>query len=289
MTYGGQSMVEALLRVLVCGPVAAGWAGTSADWRDLGYLREPDASTARRQHADLCRVLSAAGAEVLHLPAGEGLSMDAVYVHDPSLMTDRGAVILRMGKTARRREARRHASFYGELGIPVLGEIVEPGTVESGDLVWLDEGTVLAGRGYRTNRQGVGQLREILRPLGVEVVEAPLPHGRGPADCLHLMSILSLVDTDRALCDLSRLAVPTIEELEGRRFRLLDIEVEERETQACNVLALGGGRILALEENGRTNAGLAKAGFEVMTIAGGELAQNGGGGPTCLTRPILRR
>ncbi len=283
-------MVGPLRRVLVCGPTTAGWATgeRAADWKGLGYAHEPDAESAVRQHESLCRALSEAGAEVLHLGEGVGLSMDMVYVHDASLMTDRGAVLLRMGKAARQGEPSQHESFYEELGIPILGGIVEPGTVESGDLVWLDDRTLLAGRGYRTNREGIAQLRQILRALEVEVLEAPLPHGRGPDECLHLMSILSLVREDWALCDLSRLAVPTVEELQRRHFRLLEIDVAERESQACNVLALGDGRLLALEENRVTNASLEHEGFAVLRIVGHELAQNGGGGPTCLTRPILR-
>jgi N-dimethylarginine dimethylaminohydrolase len=283
-------MVAPLRRVLVGTPGELGWGGEprGADWRELGYLYPPDARAAREQHAALVARLEEAGAEVLLLPAGTGLSLDAVYPHDASLLLDDGALLLRMGKAARAGEPERHGAFYRSLGIPVVGEITPPATAEGGDLVWLDPRTLLVGRGYRTNAAGVEQLRALLAPRGVTVLEAPLPHGPGPASCIHLMSFLSLLDEETVLVDLPWLAVPVVEELQRRGLRLLEIDPEERATQAANVLALGR-RLLALEENPRTNRRLQEAGFQVLTFPGGEIAQNGGGGPTCLTRPVLRR
>jgi N-dimethylarginine dimethylaminohydrolase len=154
--------------------------------------------------------------------------------------------------------------------------------------MWLDAKTLLAGRGYRTNAAGIEQLRDLLAPHGVEVLSAPLPHSSGPGCCLHLMSLISLLDERTALVDLPWLAVETVEMLRERGFRLIEIESSERETLACNVLALGEQRLLALEENAGTNARLLAAGFEVRTFPGSEIGVNGGGGPTCLTRPIWR-
>lgn len=219
---------------------------------------------------------------------GTVFSMDAVYVHDASLMTDRGAICLRMGKPARNGEPAAHAATYRSLGIPVQGEVTAPGIAEAGDMVWLDERTLLVGRGYRTNSAGIEQLREMLGPKGVEVISAPLPHGGGPAVCLHLMSLMSVLDERTVLVDMEWLAVETVEMLQKYRFRFIEIDAVERATLACNVVSLGGGRLLALEENAKTNARLRAAGFDVRTFLGSELAINGGGGPTCLTRPTLR-
>jgi N-dimethylarginine dimethylaminohydrolase len=193
-----------------------------------------------------------------------------------------------MGKACRRGEPAAHARFYEQLGIPALGEVRAPGTAEAGDLAWLDPKTLLAGRGYRTNAAGIEQLRALLAPHAIEVLSAPLPHSSGPGCCLHLMSLISLLDERTALVDLPWLAVETVELLRERGFRLVEIESSERETLACNVLALGEQRLLALEENPRTNARLRAAGFEVRTFPGSEIGVNGGGGPTCLTRPIWR-
>lgn len=288
--FGGQSMDARLRRVLICPPDVAGWndPARAGRWRDLGYHHEPDPAAARAQHRALQSRLEEVGAEVLLLPADAAPSLDAVYTHDPSLVTDRGAVCLRMGKPARGGEPAGHAAFYRAAGIGIAGEIEAPGTVEAGDLVWLDGSTLLAGRGYRTNAEGLRQLAALLAPDGAEVIEAPLPHGRGPGFCLHLMSLLSVLEDGVVLADPAWLAVPTIELLRRRDFRLIELEPSERDTMAVNVLALGERRLLALEENRRTNQRLREAGFDVRTFPGSEISLNGGGGPTCLTRPLLR-
>jgi N-dimethylarginine dimethylaminohydrolase len=288
--HGGQTMVRELKRVMVCSPRDAGWnrPERAAEWKTLGYGHAPNFAGAQTQHDALRRELEAAGAEVLELPAADGLTLDAVYAHDPSLMTGHGAICFRMGKPERNGEPAAHAAQYRELGIPVLGEVNAPGMAEAGDIVWLDEKTLLVGRGYRTNAEGIEQVRGMLAPKGVQVVAAPLPHGGGPAVCLHLMSLMSLLDERTILVDLEWLAVETVELLRERGYRFIEIESTDRSTLGCNVLALGEGRLLALEENAKTNARLRAAGFDVRTFPGSEVAINGGGGPTCLTRPLLR-
>jgi N-dimethylarginine dimethylaminohydrolase len=186
-------------------------------------------------------------------------------------------------------EAHAHASFCAQLGIPVCGQIRLPGTSEAGDIVWLDPKTMLIGHGYRTNQAGIDQMRALLAPKGVDVFSAPLPYGPGPSTCLHLMSLMSMLDEQTILVDLPWLAVETVEVLKARGFRLIEIEYSERDTLACNVLSLGSKRLVAIEENARTNRRLRQAGFEVWTFPGSEICLNGSGGPTCLTRPLLRK
>ena len=280
-------MVAPLRWVAVCPPKAAGWEGNRERWRELGYLHAVKFAVAQGQHEQLRRALEEAGAEVIELD-GSGLSLDAVYAHDASFMTDYGAICLNMGKAARGGEPARHREFCRQLGIPLVGEIRPPGTVEAGDMVWLNQKTVLVGRGYRTNSAGIEQLRALLGGRGVEVVAAPLPHGGGPGCCLHLMSLMSMLDEGTVLVDLPWLAAETVQLLCGRGLRFVEIDATERETLACNVLALGKKRLLAIAENERTNERLRGAGFEVRTFAASEIGINGGGGPTCLTRPLLR-
>jgi N-dimethylarginine dimethylaminohydrolase len=288
--FNGHSMVDPLRRAVVCSPKIAGWdkPERAARWRDLGFLRPPDFEKAQRQHEALCRELETVGAEVVELPPAHELSLDAVYAHDSSLPTDFGLVVMRPGKPNRVVEGKWHGTFCTLLGIPMLAKITAPGSAEAGDMVWLDSRTLLIGRGYRTNPAGITQMRTLLAPKGVEVVSAPLPHGSGPSTCLHLMSLISLLDEHTALVDLPWLAVDTVELLKAHGYRFIEIDYSERETLACNVLALGEKRLIALEENPRTNAKLGAAGFDVRTFPGSELCRNGGGGPTCLTRPLLR-
>jgi N-dimethylarginine dimethylaminohydrolase len=283
-------MVGTLQRVLVCSPRSAGWSQPehAARWRDLGFHHAPDFATAQAQHEALCRELESAGAEVIEAPPAPDLSLDAAYAHDASLATDYGLIVMRPGKANRIAEGRNHGSFCTRLGIPTLAKIVAPGTTEAGDILWLDAKTLLVGRGCRTNFAGIEQLRSLLAPKGVQVLSAPLPYGAGPAECLHLMSLISLLDEKTALVDLSWLAVETVELLKARGYEFISIDDSERDTLACNVLALGGNRLLAIEENHKTNARLRQAGFDVRTFPGSEVCINGSGGPTCLTRPLLR-
>jgi N-dimethylarginine dimethylaminohydrolase len=289
-SFSGHSMVGALDRVLVCSPRTAGWNRPeySARWRELGFHHAPDFDTAQSQHDALCQQLVAAGAEVLELTPANDLTLDAVYTHDASLPSDFGLIVMRAGKANRVPEGQHQGSFCIRLAIPMLGKIISPGTTEAGDMVWLDPKTLLVGRGYRTNAAGIQQMRNLLAPHGVEVLSAPLPHSQGPSACLHLMSLISLLDEQTALVDLLWLAVETVELLQSRGFRFIEVDHSERDTLACNVLALGNNRLLAIEENRNTNARLRAAGFDVRTFLGSELCVNGGGGPTCLTRPLLR-
>jgi len=290
LAYNGHSMVSALKRVLVCSPRNAGWNEPErvADWRELGFGHSPDFAKAESQHAALRRELEAIGAEVSELPSSADLSLDAAYAHDASLATDFGLILMRPGKANRIPEAQEQGRYAAKLGIPLAGEIKALGTTEAGDIVWLDAKTLLIGLGYRTNRDGIEQMRAILAPKGVEVISAPLPYGPGPSACLHLMSLISLLDEKTALVDLPWLAVETVELLKARGFRFIEIDSSERETLACNVLALGNQRLLAIEENRKTNERLRQNGFDVRTFPGSEICINGSGGPTCLTRPILR-
>ena len=284
------SMVGTLERVLVCSPQNAGWSDrhVSSHWKELGFSHAPNFQQAQKQHDALCRELQQAGAEVVCLPASKSFSLDAVYAHDSSLPTNFGVLLMNPGKPNRRAEAREHHKSYEKLGISLVGQIEAPGTCEAGDMVWLDAGTLLVGRGYRTNAAGIEQLRSLLAPKGVDVIAAPLPYGAGPCACLHLMSLISLLDERTAVVDLSWLAVETVELLRQRGYDFIEIDASERDSLACNVLSLGDRRLLALAENKKTNDRLREAGFDVRTFSGSELCINGSGGPTCLTRPFQR-
>jgi N-dimethylarginine dimethylaminohydrolase len=288
-------MVGPLQRVLVCSPRIAGWNQTSrvAAWRELGFHHAPDFEAAQAQHDILCRELESAGAEVVQLPPHDDLSLDAAYTHDASLATDFGLIVMHPGKSNRVAEGQHHDAFCKTLGIPTLGAILAPGTTEAGDILWIESKTeesktLLIGNGYRTNAAGIQQTRDLLAPHGVEVLSAPLPYGPGPSACLHLMSLISLLDDRTALVDLPWLAVETVELLKACGYKFIEIDPSERDTLACNVLALGGRRLLAIEENRSTNDRLRRAGFDVRTFPGSEICINGSGGPTCLTRPLLR-
>lgn len=283
--YGGHSMTARLRSVLVRRPAPP--AGPD-DWRRFGYVRPVDHALAEREHAAFREILGAEGVDVVAAgPDPEG-ELDAIFAFDPSIVTDAGAVLCRMGKPARRAEAEFAERAYVDLGIPVLGRIEEPGMVEGGDTCWLDERTLAVGRGYRTNGAGITQLAAILAGIGIEVVAVDLPHWRGPGECLHLLSLISPVAPNLAVVYLPLLAAGFVEELREREWRLVQVPDEEFDTLGCNVLALAPGRGLMEERNSVIRARLEAAGCEIVTYSGKEISLNRAGGPTCLTRPLWR-
>jgi N-dimethylarginine dimethylaminohydrolase len=195
---------------------------------------------------------------------------------------------MRPGKEVRRSEVELAARLWDELEVPILGEIEEPGTVEGGDLMWIDSTTVAAGQGYRTNDHGIDQLEILLRSVGVDLIRTDLPYWTGPRDCLHLLSLISPVAPRLAVTYRKLMAVPFVQELEIRGWSFIDIPDEEFATQGTNILALAPGKVLMLKDNPVTIGRLRDAGVEVLTYTGDEISHNRAGGPTCLTNPMLR-
>jgi N-dimethylarginine dimethylaminohydrolase len=283
--WGGQTMVGALRRVLVRAPAAP---ASGEEFAAFGYPRAVDHERAVREHAAFRELLAAAGAEVVTAGPDEPGLLDAIFAYDPSLMTDAGAFLLRPGKALRLPEVALAEHTYADLGIPIAGRIEAPGTVEGGDTLWLDAQTLAVGRGYRTNDEGIRQLRAMLEPRGISVITVDLPHWRGPGECLHLMSFISPVGERLAVVYLPLMSVPFVEELRRRGWEFVEAPDEEFATHGCNVLALAPRRALVCAGNPVTRARLEAAGVDVMVYTGDEISHNRAGGPTCLTRPILR-
>ncbi|HXH88285.1 MAG TPA: arginine deiminase family protein [Gaiellaceae bacterium] len=279
--YGAQSMTGALRRVLLRPPLEA----DAAAWREYGWRSAPDPAAAAGEHEALCLLLEDAGAEVVLSRHDEG-NPDAIYPYDPVLVGSAGTVVLRPGKEGRRREPAEISAALVAAGVPVASELAAPATVEGGDTVWLDERTLLAGHGYRTNRAGIDALEGAFP--GVEVIWFDLPHYNGSDEVMHLMSFLSPLDEDLALVYPRLAPVRLMELLAERGIGVVEVPDEEFETMGPNVLALGPRRALALEGNDETRRRMEKAGVDVVTYRGDEISRKGDGGPTCLTRPLLR-
>lgn len=283
-SFGAESMVAPLRRVLVRRPDAA---FASADPQIWHYTGQPDLPTARREHEAFVRLLTDAGAEVIyHDEPLDGLA-DAIYVHDPVLVTARGAILLRMGKSLRRGEEGAIGRRLEAIGVPTVGRLESPALAEAGDCLWLDPTTLAVGVGFRTNREGVDQLRGVLGS-GVEIVPVDLPYFRGPDACLHLMSIISLVDQALAVAYPPLMPVVLWQMLRSRRMELIEVPEAEFATMGTNVLALQPGDCVMLEGNPITRGRLEAAGCRVRTYRGNEISLKAEGGPTCLTRPLWR-
>jgi N-dimethylarginine dimethylaminohydrolase len=290
MTLGTLSEVAPIKSLLLKHPREA-WNDQDdirRQWKALGYTEEPDLGRAVAEYDRFADILRGFVPDVHFLPAEARTGLDSIYVRDAACVTGKGVILCRMGKLLRGEEPRVIGDFCAREGWPVLGAVREPGTLEGGDVVWLDERTAAVGHGYRTNAEGIRQFREIVAGEGCEVIEVPLPHWDGPGDVLHLMSMLSPV-AERTLLVYSRLLpVPFRKRLLEMGFALLEVPDEEYATMATNVLAVAPGKCVALAGNPRTIEVLNKAGIEVWTYEGTEISRKGAGGPTCLTRPLLR-
>jgi N-dimethylarginine dimethylaminohydrolase len=263
-------------------------ATIDAQWPALNFTSRPDLGRAIDEHDRFVEVLRSNGATIDLLPRDAGTTLDSIYARDASVISPRGVILCTMGKAARQGEPAAQERALSGLGIPIAGRISAPGTLEGGDLIWLDERTVAVGRGYRTNAAGISQLRAILGQ-GVEVIEVPLPHWRGTQDVMHLMSLISPVDRDAAVVYSPLMPVAFRELLIDRGLRLIEVPDAEFDSMGTNVLALSPRRCVMIAGNPQMRAALERAGVEVIEYEGTEISVKGAGGPTCLTRPLVRR
>lgn len=283
--YGSQSMTAPLLTVLVRRPDESFAVNDPNAWH---YTGRPDLTIAQQEHDGLVTLLRQGGAEVVYHDEPQPNHADALFTFDPALVTDHGAIILSMGKPQRRGEEAAMAHRFSQLGIPVLYTLHGDARAEGGDLLWVDHDTLAVGLGFRTNAEGMRQLREALSGIGVKVIAVELPYYTGHEACLHLLSLISLVDETTAVVYPPLMAVPFWQELQQRNFKLIVIPDDEFPTMGTNVLALAPRKCLMLEGNPITKHLLEEAGCEVVTYTGNEISLKAEGGPTCLTRPILR-
>lgn len=260
----------------------------SSQWRALNFTAPPDRARALDEYEGFLDVLRSADAEICALPGDPTLTLDSIYVRDASVSSDRGLILCNMGKRERAGEPAALAAALPEFGIAIAGAIRHPGRLEGGDVVWLDGCTVAVGRGHRTNDEGIRQLRTLLGDAIDELMVVPLPHWRGAADVFHLMSILSPVDRDLAVVYSPLMPVPFRERLLDRSVKLVEVPDDEFDTMGTNVLALAPRTCVMLAGNPRTRAALERAGATVFEYEGNEISLKGGGGPTCLTRPVER-
>jgi arginine deiminase len=290
MKYGCSSEVGEIKKLLLKHPKEAFITQENIDdfWIELNYLGRPDFEKAVQEYEKFVALLQKFVPEIHYLPQNKNTGLDSIYVHDPVMITDRGAILCRMGKGDRRGEPEATGEFLKDLKIPILGAIIDPGKLEGGDVVQFDEQTLAVGQGYRTNAEGIRQLRELTRDFIKELVVVPLPHWNGPEDVLHLMSVISPVDQNHALVYSRLMPVPFREWLIQKSMTLIEVPDVEYESMACNVLTVAPGTCIMLAGNPQTKQLLENAGLEVWEYSGDEISRKGAGGPTCLSRPLHR-
>lgn len=290
MHYGSQSMTGKLKTVLIKHPEVAfrNQNTLNADFEAFGYIGAPDYETVLKEYSVFEAALKSEGAELLYLPMEASVGLDSIYAHDPLKVTKNGAIYFPMGKALRAKEAAATRNFLEAKGIPTLGVIEAPAMIEGGDIVWLDERTVAIGRGYRTNDAGIEAFRKLTQGIVDEIIVVPMPHGDGPEACLHLMSIISMVDQDLAVVYSKYMPVFFRELLLKRGMTLIETPDAEYDYLGTNVLAIAPRVAIMLEGNDTVKKGLEACGAKVYTYPGKEVSYRGTGGPTCLTAPISR-
>jgi len=288
--YGCQSMVNPIRKVLIK-HTKEGFKNQSELNQSaikLNYSEAPNFSKSISDYDQFVHLLESFNIEIHYLPQDSNTTPDSIYTHDPCIVSNKGVILCSMGKDNRRSEVPAIESYFESLDIPILGKIKRPGNLEGGDVVWINEKSVAVGEGYRSNSEGIKQLKSILSDLVDNVISVPLPHWTGPLDCLHLMSLLSPIDKNLFLVYSRLLPVPFLTYLSQLKIKLIHVPDNEYETMGCNVLAVAPKKVIMLEGNPKTKKILEKNNVEVHCYDGSEISLKGAGGPTCLTRPFLR-
>jgi N-dimethylarginine dimethylaminohydrolase len=283
-------MVGSLKRVLIKHPKDAyqSQAKINEQSRQLNYIGAPDYNKAIIDYERFVDFLKSSSIQIDYLPKDNITSLDSIYTHDPCVVTNGGIILCNMGKDLRIPESTSIASFFKSIGVPILGQIEAPGTLEGGDVVWINERTVAVGEGYRTNAEGIHQFKTLLKNHVDKVISVPLPHWTGKGDCLHLMSNVSPIDNDLYLVYSRLLPVSFRQYLLELQIQLIEVPDEEYASMGCNVLAVAPRKVIMINGNPITKLRLETEGVEVHTYDGSEISIKGAGGPTCLTRPYLR-
>ena len=288
--FGCQDMTNTIRKVLIKDPKSAykNQANIDTQYEELNYFGKPDFEISLKDYNSFKSILHNNGIEIHCLPSDDITSLDSIYTHDPCLVSNSGVILCSMGKDLRKKEPEMISNYFESLGIPIIGRISSPGKLEGGDIVWIDNRTVAVGVGYRSNFEGIMQLKQILSDDIDEIIPVHLPHWTGPADCLHLMSNVSPIDENLFLVYSKLLPVSFREYLLSRKIKLIEVPDEEYESMGCNVLAIAPRKVIMIEGNNITKKILEDEGVEIFTYPGLEISNKGAGGPTCLTRPFLR-
>tara|TARA_B100000929_G_scaffold142995_1_gene113088 strand:+ start:337 stop:1197 length:861 start_codon:yes stop_codon:yes gene_type:complete len=283
-------MVDPIKKILLKHPKSAfiNQKTINEQYLKLNYLEAPNFNKAILDYENFVSLLKSFDIELHYLPKDKSTSLDSIYTHDPCVISNNGVIICNMGKKSRLPELDTIEKFFNSMQIPILGKIKTPGILEGGDVVWIDNKTIAVGEGYRTNREGIEQLRYLLSDQVETVISVPIPHWTGPQDCLHLMSNLSPIDHNLYLVYSRLLPVSFRKYLLDENIELIDVPDEEYESMGCNVLAVAPRKVIMISGNSKTKQLLEKNNVEVYTYDGTEISIKGAGGPTCLTRPFLR-
>ena len=260
-----------LTRVAVCSPRKEYVLGKNDPTHNLGDLGSSE--DAINQHDLLKAELKAFGCEVIDANELDG-HPNSVFTRDTALMTPEGYVQLRLGIESRLGEGNWMGETLANLGLPLVGRITTPGSVEGGDVV-LAGRIAFVGQSTRTNQEGIRQLSTILEPMGYEMRVIPLPD-----NILHLDKVLLTIAPDTLLYCPNYVQAEMIEGYDT-------VEIECGGNTTANMICLGDNEVLVNQSNSVVIEKLRARGMKVHVLDLEEFAK-GMGGPNCLIMPIER-
>ena len=290
MQYGCQSMTGKMNSVILKKPTEAfiSQSNLNENWKKYNYIDIPDYDKSLDEYEKFSKIIEDNVEFVFYLPEDSQTGLDSIYAHDSIKVTKKGAILFNTGKNLRKYEAEAMEKKLSDIGIPILGKIMGPGKMEGGDVLWLDEKTVALGLGYRTNMEGINQFKELTKDFIDEYIIVPMPHGEGEDECLHLMSVVSLINEKLAVVYSKFMPVFFREILKKRNIDFIEVTDTEYNYLGSNVLALSPKKVVMIEGNDSVKNALIEKGIEVFTYSGNNISYFGTGGPTCLTCPIWR-
>lgn len=271
-----------LRKVLLCKPQYFEWEPINeVAKKNLQVQKERfNHSRAQVEHEELADALSSSGAEVYFIEPSKPHHY-MVYTRDFGKSVDDGVLLGRLRMPIRMGEDDLYEIYLREKGFPIMGQI-PCGSLEGGDIHFIDRHTLVIGTGARSSLEGVNSTREILKPQGIDVIPVDFEY-----KYLHL-DLLFVVVAEK-VCLLCKEGLPGdfLELIKQRGYEMIEVSAQDAMQLKNNVLALGDDKILSFEENVEVNKKLRAFGFEVLTPSLGMFA-NGGGGPRCLTFPLER-
>lgn len=245
-------------------------------WKDTVM----DVPTMLKEHEMFVEAYKKAGVEVEFLEPDEERP-NSVFARDFGGCVKEGYIMGRFKLDMRYKEHIDYKKRMEELGIPMIGEVKE-GLFEGGDFMFMNEHWVAVGMADRTNEAGLGEIKKILEPLGYEVTGVPLKK-----EYLHLDMCFNLVDDHLAVSYRQGLPEEFRKLLAKRNIEIIDVPEDAIYLHGCNLQALGEHRVMSLKQNERVNEKLAAKGMEVIELDITEILK-AGGGPHCMTFPLLR-
>jgi len=256
----------------------------------------------QEEHRSLVAALEAEGIEVIYLNSvgpfigTYGIPLRSIPYTRETIIIRGGAIIERPVVAYKKGLEFYHAKRLMELGCPILHTITGKGAYEASNMVWIDDISVILAVGLRGNMEGLRQVEQVLRNHGVEDIHiAHLPgylyerkrQVGGSSGIFHLDMTFGMAYYKIGVLWPGGVGYDTILWLESKGVDIIEVPDEELNMCAANLLPIAPKKVIVSSINLKVTRELRKRGIDVIELDLSEFAK-GGGGPTCLTLPLIR-